>query len=74
MPEKIENIYVNSQYVEQVFVHGESLKVRFLFVYINNPVNKFNFENAIKLVDFLDFLELFILSLFKPLNQNRNAI
>lgn len=27
VPEKIENIYVNSQYVEQVFVHGESLKV-----------------------------------------------
>lgn len=28
VPEKIENIYINSQYVEQVFVHGESLKVR----------------------------------------------
>lgn len=27
VPEKIENIYVNSKYVEQVFVHGESLKV-----------------------------------------------
>lgn len=27
-PEKIENIYVRSQYVAQVFVHGESLKVR----------------------------------------------
>ena len=26
-PEKIENIYVRSQYVAQVFVHGESLKV-----------------------------------------------
>lgn len=26
VPEKIENIYINSQYVEQVFVHGESLK------------------------------------------------
>lgn len=26
MPEKIENIYVRSQYVQQVFVHGESLK------------------------------------------------
>ena len=25
-PEKIENIYVNSQYVAQVFVHGDSLK------------------------------------------------
>lgn len=28
VPEKIENIYIRSQYVEQVFVHGESLKVR----------------------------------------------
>lgn len=26
-PEKVENIYVRSQYVAQVFVHGESLKV-----------------------------------------------
>ncbi|CAD7081095.1 unnamed protein product [Hermetia illucens] len=26
VPEKIENIYMNSQYVEQVFVYGESLK------------------------------------------------
>lgn len=27
VPEKIENIYIRSQYVEQVFVYGESLKV-----------------------------------------------
>lgn len=27
VPEKIENIYVRSEYIEQVFVHGESLKV-----------------------------------------------
>lgn len=27
VPEKIENIYIRSQYVSQVFVHGESLKV-----------------------------------------------
>lgn len=26
-PEKVENIYVRSPYVAQVFVHGESLKV-----------------------------------------------
>ncbi|CAO1443606.1 unnamed protein product [Diamesa tonsa] len=26
VPEKIENIYIKSQYIEQVFVHGESLK------------------------------------------------
>lgn len=26
VPEKIENIYINSQFVEQVFVYGESLK------------------------------------------------
>jgi len=26
VPEKIENIYIRSQYVQQVFVHGESLK------------------------------------------------
>lgn len=26
VPEKIENIYMRSQYVHQVFVHGESLK------------------------------------------------
>lgn len=30
VPEKIENIYIRSQYVEQVFVHGESLKVTIL--------------------------------------------
>lgn len=28
VPEKIENIYMKSQYIEQVFVHGESLKVK----------------------------------------------
>ena len=28
VPEKIETIYIKSQFVEQVFVHGESLKVR----------------------------------------------
>lgn len=28
VPEKIENIYIKSQYIEQVFVHGESLKVK----------------------------------------------
>jgi long-chain acyl-CoA synthetase len=27
VPEKIENIYIRSKFVEQVFVHGESLKV-----------------------------------------------
>jgi hypothetical protein len=27
VPEKIENIYIRSQYVQQVFVCGESLKV-----------------------------------------------
>lgn len=26
VPEKIENIYIRSQYIEQVFVYGESLK------------------------------------------------
>lgn len=31
VPEKIENIYIRSQYVEQVFVHGESLKVKLDF-------------------------------------------
>ena len=29
VPEKIENVYIRSQYIEQVFVHGESLKVCF---------------------------------------------
>lgn len=32
VPEKIENIYIRSQYVEQVFVHGQSLKVRYFFI------------------------------------------
>lgn len=27
VPEKIETIYLKSQYVHQVFVHGESIKV-----------------------------------------------
>lgn len=30
VPEKIENIYIRSQYVEQVFVYGESLKVSYV--------------------------------------------
>lgn len=29
VPEKIENIYIRSQYVQQVYVCGESLKVSF---------------------------------------------
>ena len=29
-PDKIENIYIKSPYVAQAFVHGHSLKVRFL--------------------------------------------
>lgn len=33
MPEKIENIYIKSQFVEQVFVHGESLKVKTLLIF-----------------------------------------
>lgn len=28
VPEKIENIYIRSQYIEQVYVYGESLKVK----------------------------------------------
>lgn len=32
VPEKIENIYIRSQYVEQVFVHGESLKVGYTYL------------------------------------------
>ena len=35
-PEKIENIYVRSPYVAQVFVYGESLKVRQCFKVIIN--------------------------------------
>lgn len=31
IPEKIENIYIRSQYVSQVFVYGESLKVIYDF-------------------------------------------
>lgn len=44
MPEKIENIYIKSQFVEQVFVHGESLKVKTLLVlhfYGNKLRNQF---------------------------------
>lgn len=33
VPEKIENIYSRSQYVHQVFVYGESLKVKRYFFY-----------------------------------------
>lgn len=44
VPEKIENIYIKSKYVEQVFVHGESLKVWQLifavFVYWASLVTK----------------------------------
>lgn len=35
VPEKIENIYIKSQYIEQVFVHGESLKVKCIKIYEN---------------------------------------
>lgn len=31
VPEKIENIYIRSSFIEQIFVHGESLKVIFSF-------------------------------------------
>ena len=34
VPEKIETIYIKSQFVEQVFVHGESLKVNYNFLVI----------------------------------------
>lgn len=30
IPEKIENIYIRSQYISQVFVYGESLKVEYI--------------------------------------------
>lgn len=39
VPEKIENVYIRSQYIEQVFVHGESLKVNF------EAIKKKNFKN-----------------------------
>lgn len=43
VPEKIENIYIKSQFVEQVFVHGESLKVR-------SKIFSFTFEKAQRFV------------------------
>lgn len=36
-PEKIENIYIQSPYVSQVFVYGESLKV--IAIFTNHSVN-----------------------------------
>ena len=36
-PEKIENIYVRSQYVAQLFVHGESLKTCLIAIIVPDP-------------------------------------
>ncbi|XP_035443727.1 long-chain-fatty-acid--CoA ligase 5 isoform X1 [Spodoptera frugiperda] len=50
VPEKIENIYIRSQYVEQVFVHGESLKSCVVAVVVPDVdvVKCWALENGIK--------------------------
>ncbi|XP_013200983.1 long-chain-fatty-acid--CoA ligase 5 isoform X1 [Amyelois transitella] len=50
VPEKIENIYIRSQYVEQVFVHGESLKSCVIAIVVPDVdvVKCWALENGIK--------------------------
>jgi len=38
VPEKIENIYTLSQYVNQVYVYGESLKVSFWLLFLRESI------------------------------------
>lgn len=39
-PEKIENVYIRSAPVAQVFVHGESLQVSYYKLFAFFPINK----------------------------------
>ncbi|XP_014251042.1 long-chain-fatty-acid--CoA ligase 5 isoform X2 [Cimex lectularius] len=50
VPEKIENIYIRSQYVYQVFVHGESLKSCVIAIVVPNVdvVKSWALENQIE--------------------------
>lgn len=51
VPEKIENIYIKSQFVEQVFVHGESLKVRSkIFSFACRKLHEFVFLSRVVLL------------------------
>nr|XP_023020932.1 long-chain-fatty-acid--CoA ligase 5 isoform X2 [Leptinotarsa decemlineata] len=49
VPEKIENIYIRSQYVSQVFVHGESLKSSIVAIVVPdvNVIKCWAHENGI---------------------------
>jgi len=40
VPEKIENIYTLSQYVNQVYVYGESLKVSFWLLFLREFIER----------------------------------
>jgi len=40
VPEKIENIYTLSQYVNQVYVYGESLKVSFWLLFLRESIER----------------------------------
>lgn len=53
VPEKIENVYQKSKYIEQVFVHGESLKV---FITNFSPLMMIFFDEV--LFDFIS-IELY---------------
>lgn len=44
VPEKIETIYLKSQYVHQVFVHGESIKVN------NNTIFIFTISSLFRIL------------------------
>ncbi|KAF6208422.1 hypothetical protein GE061_016878 [Apolygus lucorum] len=50
VPEKIENIYIRSQYVHQVFVHGESLKSCIIAIVVPDVdvVKSWALENGIE--------------------------
>ena len=36
-PEKLENIYVQSKYIQQIFVHGDSLQTHIVGVIVVDP-------------------------------------
>jgi long-chain acyl-CoA synthetase len=58
-PEKIENVYVRSQYVQQVFVDGDSLERNLVAIVVPeiNPVKKWYKQEIGKDVDFEEIIK-----------------
>jgi long-chain acyl-CoA synthetase len=58
-PEKIENVYVRSQYVQQVFVDGDSLERNLVAIVVPeiNPVKKWYKQEIGKDIDFEEIIK-----------------